>query len=148
MPQESVQPPLLFILQAKQCGAKVLVHCALGANRSATLLLAWMLTRTQTTLAAAFRRTWRKRPCIAPWPQNARFLLDLEASREVQVFAVGNAGSGPTESNPQPEPEPEPALRQPSLWLWQLDPEMLKEADMLEWLARRLHAGKSLPIAD
>ena len=39
-------------------------------------------------------------------------------------------------------------LRQSSLWLWQLDPEMLKEADMLDWLARRLHADLSLPTAD
>ena len=53
----------------------------------------------------------------------------------------------------EPEPQtslslqlsPQSYLRQPSLWLWQLDPEMLKEADMLEWLARRLHAGLPLP---
>ena len=53
------------------------------------------------------------------------------------------------------EPEVDPAvpsstvaLRRPSLWLWQLDPEMLKEADMLEWLARRMHAGLQLPVED
>ena len=34
---------------------------------------------------------------------------------------------------------------EPSLWLWQLDPEMLKEADELEWLARKIQVGLPVP---
>lgn len=136
--------------QAKQHGAKILVHCALGANRSTTLLLAWLLTRTPTTLAAAFRRTWRARPCVAPWPQNARFLLELEATWPVpSSLLAGKRGPEPelarTNGSASQASSNPVAVRRPSLWLWQLDPEMLKEADMLEWLARRLHMGLPLP---
>ena len=191
---------LAFIDKARRNGGKVLVHCALGANRSTTLLLSWLLTRTTTTLAAAFRRTWRARPCVAPWPQNARFLRELEATwplhqaRQRLAFATGTlhaaippqhivggllpdllirvcVRNGPvdgTAGQSSPRSLQSPLLSsssdeesagsgaagsagchhdhgQPSLWLWQLDPEMLKEADMLEWLARKIQAGLPVP---
>ena len=58
----------------------------------------------------------------------------------------------PGEPDPEPEPEPEPrpprasqmsavGEQMASVKLWQLDPEMLKEADMLEWLASKRAAG-------
>jgi hypothetical protein len=101
---------------------------------------------------------------VAPWPQNARFLLELEATwpivplwqptteletgatARVQQDAIVDAAPHDSQEARAGGPGSRGAtLRQPSLWLWQLDPEMLKEADMLEWLARRLHAGLTLP---
>jgi hypothetical protein len=91
------------------CARQVLVHCALGANRSATIVLAWLISRRRKTLIGAMQLVWRCRPCVAPWPQNISFLLMYEKA------ALGGPGGSE---------------------LKDYDPELLKERDQASWLFR------------
>jgi dual specificity MAP kinase phosphatase len=66
-------PVFRFIEQERKKG-NVLVHCAAGISRSATLLLAYTMNKYRTTLDDAFSHALRRRPCLQP---NKGFLLQL-----------------------------------------------------------------------
>ncbi|KAL6075211.1 Dual specificity protein phosphatase 6 [Balamuthia mandrillaris] len=70
-------PPLLeFIAQAKQANEKILVHCQLGANRSPTVVLAYLVKHEEMTLKEAVRHVKKRRPLVHPVD---RYLLQLRA---------------------------------------------------------------------
>jgi protein-tyrosine phosphatase len=66
-------PAFRFIEQERRKG-NVLIHCAAGISRSATLLLAYMMNKYRTTLDDALSHALRRRPCLQP---NKGFLLQL-----------------------------------------------------------------------
>lgn len=68
-----------FVDEAIGAGASVLVHCAAGASRSPTVVLAYLLTRAiHPTLLSAFEHLYRVRPCMWPNEGFMRSLISLE----------------------------------------------------------------------
>lgn len=65
-----------FIDNAIRRGGCVLVHCAAGASRSATVALAYLVLHERLTLRAAFEKIWAARR--ATWP-NEQFMEALIA---------------------------------------------------------------------
>mmetsp|Transcript_109368 Transcript_109368/g.304267 ORF Transcript_109368/g.304267 Transcript_109368/m.304267 type:complete len:195 (+) Transcript_109368:39-623(+) len=57
-------------------GARVLVHCALGVNRSATIVVAWLMASQRWDRQRALKYVQRRRPLVNPVP---RHLEQLEA---------------------------------------------------------------------
>lgn len=70
-----------FINDGIAKGGKVLVHCAAGISRSATVVLGWLIIHRNLTLLEAFGQLFNARPCI--WP-NDGFMTALRAL-EVEV---------------------------------------------------------------
>lgn len=66
-------PAFRFIEQQRKKG-NVLIHCAAGISRSATLLIAYMMNKYQTTLENCISYILKKRPCIMP---NSGFITQL-----------------------------------------------------------------------
>lgn len=60
----------------RSAGRNVLVHCAVGASRSASIVLAYLMTSGGLSLFDALRVTRSKRPIVSP---NIGFLLRLLA---------------------------------------------------------------------
>lgn len=56
-----------FIREAKQQQANILVHCAAGANRSATCILCWLISEEGMSLYDAWELLWHKRPIVGPY---------------------------------------------------------------------------------
>jgi protein-tyrosine phosphatase len=67
-------PVIRFIEQERKKG-NVLVHCAAGISRSATLLIAYLMNKYQTTYEDCLVLLARKRPCVLP---NAGFVQQLK----------------------------------------------------------------------
>lgn len=67
-------PVFRFIEQERRRG-NVLIHCAAGISRSATLLLAYMMNKYRTTLEDSLSHALRRRPCLQP---NHGFLIQLK----------------------------------------------------------------------
>jgi protein-tyrosine phosphatase len=57
-----------FIDDATSGGGVVLVHCAAGISRSATILAWYIVTKTGATPAAVIRHLRSKRPIVNPNP--------------------------------------------------------------------------------
>ena len=47
-------------------GKRVLVHCAMGVSRSATIVIAYLMHKERISLMDAFRKVKDRRPCIEP----------------------------------------------------------------------------------
>lgn len=47
-------------------GKRVLVHCAMGVSRSATIVIAYLMHKEGISLMDAFRKVKERRPCIEP----------------------------------------------------------------------------------
>jgi hypothetical protein len=56
----------------------VLVHCAAGANRSATVVLSYLMRDLGLSLREAFARLYAARPIIGPHRTLCQRLLELE----------------------------------------------------------------------
>jgi len=71
-----------FIDGGVRGGGVVLVHCAAGASRSATAVLAYQVLHGGMTLRAAFGDLWRRRPCT--WPNDGFMasLIELELAKQ------------------------------------------------------------------
>jgi len=67
-----------FVHEAQKEGGRVLVHCAAGASRSATVVLAYLLRYQNMTLLAAFRLLRAKRKVVWPNEGFMRLLIALE----------------------------------------------------------------------
>jgi len=73
---------LSFIEAAKKKGSGVVVHCAAGISRSATMVLAYLIVKKKMNMRKAFFYLLTKRPCI--WP-NVGFMKKLRVLDE-EVF--------------------------------------------------------------
>uniref|UniRef100_M4BBR3 protein-tyrosine-phosphatase n=1 Tax=Hyaloperonospora arabidopsidis (strain Emoy2) TaxID=559515 RepID=M4BBR3_HYAAE len=69
-------------LHALSFGGKVLVHCFMGRSRSATIILAYLITRHGFTLSDALRELRRARPQAQPNTGFHRELIALEAKQK------------------------------------------------------------------
>lgn len=75
---ESLFEYAAYIDCAISSGGRVLVHCAAGASRSPTVVLAYLLIKKRWTLRSAFGHLHQVRPCIWPNIEFLRALIDLE----------------------------------------------------------------------
>lgn len=57
-----------FLAQQVAAKRKVLVHCQEGVSRSATMVLAYLISRREMTLGQAFKLVMRQRPVAHPHP--------------------------------------------------------------------------------
>ena len=60
-------------------GKRVLVHCAAGVSRSASVVIAYMMHHHRIPLMEAFKMVRDKRPCINPNSGFQRQLVEFEA---------------------------------------------------------------------
>jgi protein-tyrosine phosphatase len=67
-----------FLEDVKFRRKAVLVHCAAGANRSATVIIAWLMYSYNWTLSHAFSYVKSKRNSICPMKDNRIQLLEYE----------------------------------------------------------------------
>ncbi|CAE8590196.1 unnamed protein product [Polarella glacialis] len=72
---------LEFIDAAKAAGGAVLVHCMVGASRSTSIVLAWLVSRCKIPLQAAFRDVRIRRSVARPNRAFCEQLMEFE--REV-----------------------------------------------------------------
>jgi len=77
---ESLVDGAAFVNKAIQGGGCVLVHCAAGVSRSATIVLAYLMLHTKRTLRESFSLVITARPGI--WPNDGFMaaLIEKEAS--------------------------------------------------------------------
>ena len=69
----------MFILdEAKEAGAKILVHCQAGVSRSATITIAYILQHSYMSMTDAYRYVKGKRSIISPNFNFMGQLLDFE----------------------------------------------------------------------
>ena len=67
-----------FLRKAENEGQPVLVHCAAGANRSATIVIAWLMFSNAMTLLDAWEMVKRVKRGVCPMIDNRKQLLDFE----------------------------------------------------------------------
>lgn len=67
-----------FLQEAEEKKEPVLVHCAAGANRSAAIVIAWLMKSRSWTLLQSWEQVKSKRPGIVPLKDNRMQLLDFE----------------------------------------------------------------------
>ena len=68
----------VFSDEAREAGAKLLVHCQAGVSRSATITIAFLLQHSRMTMTDAYRFTKAKRQIISPNFNFMGQLLDFE----------------------------------------------------------------------
>lgn len=70
---------LLYISEdAREAGAKILVHCQAGVSRSATITVAFLLQHSRMSMTDAYRFVKSKRQIISPNFNFMGQLLDFE----------------------------------------------------------------------
>ncbi|KAH3850690.1 dual specificity protein phosphatase 10-like [Dreissena polymorpha] len=67
-----------FIDEAREAGAKLLVHCQAGVSRSATITISFLLQHSRMSMTDAYRYVKSKRPIISPNFNFMGQLLDFE----------------------------------------------------------------------
>ena len=70
-------------------GGAALVHCAGGQNRSATMVLAYLMSEEKMSLAEAFQHCYDLRPIVCPRIQHLLCLQRLE--RELRPEEMGKS---------------------------------------------------------
>lgn len=72
MPQQNLMTTfgsaIEFIIQARKMGGTVLVHCYAGISRSATIVIAYLMSEKQMSLPDAFKLVKSKRIVAFPNP--------------------------------------------------------------------------------
>ena len=77
----AIRGAAIFIMDAlKNKKARVVVHCAAGDSRSATIVIGYLLMCAKYELLPAFTMVRHNRPCV--WPNNGfmKALIDLETA--------------------------------------------------------------------
>ena len=72
----NLQSAFAFIDSAMDAGQKVLVHCAAGVSRSASIVIAYLMLKHNITFQQAFTHVQKRRPIINP---NPGFMRQLSA---------------------------------------------------------------------
>uniref|UniRef100_A0AAZ3QKD0 Dual specificity phosphatase 16 n=1 Tax=Oncorhynchus tshawytscha TaxID=74940 RepID=A0AAZ3QKD0_ONCTS len=112
-----------FIEKAKASNACVLVHCLAGISRSATIAIAYIMTRMDMSLDEAYRFVKEKRPTISPNFNFLGQLLDFEKKIKTPGRSEIRETTGvkpspllhlPLEQDP---PNPTPSFPDPALAL-------------------------------
>jgi len=75
---ESFQKATDFVEKARHAGGKVLVHCFMGINRSATVTMAILMNLEGWTLREAHEFVKLQRSCIAPFLGNRQKIAGWE----------------------------------------------------------------------
>uniref|UniRef100_A0A7S2B8P5 protein-tyrosine-phosphatase n=1 Tax=Haptolina brevifila TaxID=156173 RepID=A0A7S2B8P5_9EUKA len=75
-----------FIDGAISGGGCVVVHCAAGISRSATVVLGYFLLHRGTTLREAFEHLYNCRPCM--WPNEGFMASLINLEQEVQGIST------------------------------------------------------------
>ncbi|XP_075704525.1 dual specificity protein phosphatase 16 [Rhinoderma darwinii] len=111
-----------FIEKAKASNGRVLVHCLAGISRSATIAIAYIMTRMDMTLDEAYRFVKEKRPTISPNFNFLGQLLDFERKIKTQTTPVcrvklepGGSGHSPVQAevSQRPATPPHPTSSEP-----------------------------------
>ena len=92
-----------FIRSAVTCAAvrepaRVLVHCHAGVNRSAAVVIGWLMQDGGLDVLSAVRKVWAARPIV---------LTNREFIRQLAMLSIR------LEAEPELEPEPEPMSPEP-----------------------------------
>ncbi len=86
-----------FIDSVETSGGKVLIHCQAGISRSATICLAYLMSKRQYTLEQAYEFVKARRSVISP---NFHFMGQLlNWEREIRSL---NAAISPDKISPSP----------------------------------------------
>jgi predicted protein tyrosine phosphatase len=92
-----------WIEHAAEQQGKVLVHCAAGVSRSATLVTAYLMRREGLGAAEAMRRVQAQRTCANPNPGFRQQLLAYEADLKARKAAAASGSAGTAGATAAPE---------------------------------------------
>jgi len=106
-----------FIMGARKAGGKVLVHCAAGISRSATMATAHLMAADKVTFDRALEKVSKARPLVCP---NSSFRLQLmlwhgmnhslkgesDAHKQYRLLQFHWAHARPYFAKPPPPPPP------------------------------------------
>jgi len=67
-----------LIKQAHDNGKNVLVHCAMGKSRSASIVIAYLIKYKQMTMEQALKHAKERRPVVLPNPGFIKQLQDYQ----------------------------------------------------------------------
>jgi hypothetical protein len=70
-----------FLDEAKAAGGRILVHCAAGVSRSATILMSWVMKEEKRTLADVMTQVRSRRPFA--YPNRSFFAALIDYDREL-----------------------------------------------------------------
>lgn len=77
------------IKETKENGGKILVHCAAGISRSATLCIVYFVKHENLTLKQAYRKVFEKRSIICPnsgfWKQMIEYEKEIRGITTVNM---------------------------------------------------------------
>jgi len=76
--ERRLKPCFKFLSNVKKRGEKVLVHCAMGVNRSPTVVIAYLMEREKWTLKDAIHHVLLRRPQTRPHDKYLQQLQVLE----------------------------------------------------------------------
>ncbi|EMD49509.1 leucine rich repeat and phosphatase domain containing protein [Entamoeba histolytica KU27] len=76
-----------FIEQARNSGGAVLVHCAAGISRSASIVIAYLMKKNQWTYEYSYKYVLERRPIICP---NSSFMKQLKEYEEKILIKTCN----------------------------------------------------------
>eukprot|EP01113_Clastostelium_recurvatum_P001728 TRINITY_DN1070_c0_g1_i2.p1 TRINITY_DN1070_c0_g1~~TRINITY_DN1070_c0_g1_i2.p1 ORF type:complete len:241 (+),score=42.91 TRINITY_DN1070_c0_g1_i2:57-779(+) len=89
-----------FINQGLAKGGSVLIHCAAGQSRSATIAIAYLMKTYKYTYASALRQLQSQRRCVAP---NKGFIAQLQQYEHV-LASTATATTMATSTHTHPSP--------------------------------------------
>lgn len=84
--ESNLIPLHFFVDSVEMSGGKVLIHCQAGISRSATICLAYLMSKRKCSLEEAYEYVKERRPVISP---NFNFMGQLQTwEREIKSINV------------------------------------------------------------